>query len=77
MFYLTVLPGFFDLSRLNGLDITAILAVSAAVPLAGNLGLALFLDRARDLLASPERVQMMNRISGVLLILVGMAIALT
>ena len=77
LFYLTVLPGFFDLSRLNGLDITAILAVSAAVPLAGNLGLALFLDRARDLLASPERVQMMNRISGVLLILVGMAIALT
>ena len=77
LFYLTVLPGFFDLSRLNGWDITAILAVSAAVPLVGNLGLALFLDRARDLISSPERVAVLNRISGALLILVGIAIALT
>ena len=77
LFYMTVLPGFFDLSRLNGWDITAILAVSAAVPLVGNLGLALFLDRARDLISSPERVAVLNRISGVLLILVGVAIALT
>ena len=77
LFYLTVLPGFFDLSRLNGWDITAILAVSAAVPLVGNLGLALFLDKARDLISSPESVAVLNRISGVLLILVGVAIALT
>ena len=77
LFYLTVLPGFFDLSRLNGWDITAILAVSAAVPLVGNLGLALFLDKARDLISSSERVAVLNRISGVLLILVGVAIALT
>ena len=77
LFYLTVLPGFFDLSRLNGWDITAILAVSAAVPLVGNLGLALFLDKARDLISSSERVAVLNRISGVLLILVGIAIALT
>ena len=76
LFYLTVLPGFFDLSRLIGWDITAILAVSAAVPLVGNLGLALFLDRARDLISSPERVAVLNRISGALLILVGIAIAL-
>ena len=77
LFYMTVLPGFFDLSRLNGTDIAAILAVSAVVPLVGNLGLALFLDRARDLISSPERVMRLNRISGVLLILVGVAIALT
>lgn len=77
LFYLTVLPGFFDLSRLNGWDITAILAVSAAVPLVGNLGLALFLDKARNLISSSERVAVLNRISGVLLILVGVAIALT
>ena len=77
LFYMTVLPGFFDLSRLNGPDIAAILAISAAVPLVGNLGLALFLDRARDLLSSPDRVQLINRISGGLLILVGIAIALT
>ena len=77
LFYLTVLPGFFDLSRLNGGDIAAILAVSATVPLLGNLGLALFLDRARDLISSPDRVAVLNRISGVLLILVGIAIALS
>ena len=77
LFYMTVLPGFFDLSRLNGSDITAILIISAAVPLVGNLGLALFLDKARDLLSSPERVRMLNRFSGLLLIIVGIAIALT
>lgn len=77
LFYMTVLPGFFDLSRLGGPDIAAILVISAVVPLVGNLALALFLDWARDLLSSPERVQMLNRISGGLLILVGIVIALT
>ena len=77
LFYMTVLPGFFDLATLNGWDTAAILAVSAAVPLVGNLGLALFLDRARDLLSSPRRVVILNRISGGLLILVGIAIALS
>ena len=77
LFYMTVLPGFFDLSRLNKPDIAAILVISAVVPLAGNLTLALFLDRARNLLSSPERVQMLNRISGGLLIVVGIIIALT
>lgn len=77
LFYMTVLPGFFDLSRLNGADIAAILVISAVVPLVGNLGLALFLHKARDLISSPERVTILNRVSGVLLILVGIAIALT
>ncbi len=77
LFYMTVLPGFFDLSRLNGADIAAILVVSGLVPLVGNLGLALFLHKARDLISSPERVTILNRVSGVLLILVGIAIALT
>ena len=77
LFYMTVLPGFFDLSRLQGWDIVWILAVSGAIPLIGNLGLALFLDRARALLASPERVKLLNRVSGGLLIGVGIVIALT
>lgn len=53
LFYMGVLPGFFDLSRVTAPDIAAILAVSAVVPALGNLCLALFLDRARRLLASP------------------------
>ena len=77
LFYMGVLPGFFDLSRVTGPDIAAILLVSAAVPLAGNLGLALFLDRARKLIASPENLRRLNVISGALLICVAGAILLT
>lgn len=69
LFYMGVLPGFFgDLSKLTAADIVAVMAVSVTVPLIGNLILALFLDRVRGLLASPDRVQMLNRISGLLLI---------
>lgn len=78
LFYMTVLPGFFgDLSRLTAADVVAVLAVSVAVPLAGNLGLALFLDRARTLLSSPARVRTLNRIAGCLLILVAAVIPFT
>jgi threonine/homoserine/homoserine lactone efflux protein len=77
LFYMGVLPGFFDLSRVNGADIAAILAISTLVPVMCNLGLALFLDRARQLLSSPENLARMNLISGVLLIVVGGVIALT
>jgi threonine/homoserine/homoserine lactone efflux protein len=74
LFYMGVLPGFFDLSRVTTTDIGAILAVSALVPALGNLGLALFLDRARSLLASPRRLRRLNIISGILLIGVGLII---
>lgn len=77
LFYMGVLPGFFVLSRVTGPDIAAILLVSGAVPLAGNLGLALFLDRARKLIASPENLRRLNVISGALLICVAGAILLT
>lgn len=77
LFYMGVLPGFFDLSRVNGKDIAAILAISTLVPMIGNLCLALFLDRARRLLSSPESLRRLNQISGGLLICVGVAIAFT
>ena len=47
LFYMGVLPGFFDLTRVTGPDIAAIIVVSMLIPMAGNLTLALFLDRAR------------------------------
>jgi len=75
LFYMGMLPGFFDLSRVNGLDIAAILLVSATVPMLGNLGLALFLDRARQLLSSPASIRKLNLGSGILLIGVGLVIA--
>jgi threonine/homoserine/homoserine lactone efflux protein len=74
LFYMGALPGFFDLSRLGAADIGAILAISALVPLVGNLGLAWFVDRARRLLSSPEAVRRLNVASGVLLVGVGLVI---
>ncbi len=74
LFYMGVLPGFFDLTRVTAPDIAAILAVSAVVPMLGNLGLALFLDRARRLLQSPHALRRLNLVSGSLLILVGLVI---
>jgi threonine/homoserine/homoserine lactone efflux protein len=74
LFYMGFLPGFFDLTRITTPDIVAILAISAVVPLLGNLGLALFLDRARRLLQSPAAIRRLNISSGVLLIGVGLAI---
>ncbi|PKQ12661.1 MAG: lysine transporter LysE [Alphaproteobacteria bacterium HGW-Alphaproteobacteria-1] len=77
LFYMGFLPGFFDLSSVTVPDIAAILAVSAIVPMLGNLGLAFFLDRARRLLQSPAAIRRMNMASGGLLILVGIVIPFT
>lgn len=74
LFYMGALPGFFALERLTVPDIVAIIALSAAIPMLGNLGLALFLDRARQLLSSPQAMRRMNVGSGVLLICVGLVI---
>ena len=64
LFYMGVLPEFFDLSALTAPDITAIAIASFVVPLIGNLGLALSVDRARRLLSSPKAVKRMNTASG-------------
>jgi len=77
LFYMGFLPGFFDLTRVTVPDIAAILAVSAIVPMLGNLALAFFLDRARRLLQSPGAIARLNFGSGVLLISVGLVIPFT
>jgi threonine/homoserine/homoserine lactone efflux protein len=74
LFYMGALPGFFTLGALTGVDIVLIILISAVIPMVGNLGLALFLDRARQLLSSPESLRRLNVTSGVLLIGVGLAI---
>jgi threonine/homoserine/homoserine lactone efflux protein len=71
LFYMGVLPGFFDLSRLTTPDIIAIAAASFVVPLVGNLTMALFIDRMRQTLSSPEGLRRMNLIAGSLLMGVG------
>jgi threonine/homoserine/homoserine lactone efflux protein len=74
LFYMGALPGFFTLGALNTTDIVAIIFLSMLIPMVGNLGLALFLDRARQLLSSPENVRKLNVTSGILLIGVGLVI---
>ena len=77
LFYMGVLPVFFDLSRVTPIDIVAILAVSMAIPMIGNLALAAFLARARALLSSPKALRRMNIGSGLLLIGVAAVIPFT
>ncbi len=77
LFYMGVLPGFFDLTRVTWADISAIILVSVAIPMLGNLGLALLIDRARALLRSGRAIARTNRIAGALMIGVGAVIAIT
>lgn len=77
LFYMGVLPGFFDLSRITPWDMAAVVGISFSVPLICNLGLALFVDRIRGLITSPGALRRTNIISGVLLILVGLVIPFT
>ncbi|RYH01591.1 LysE family translocator [Salipiger sp. IMCC34102] len=74
LFYMGVLPGFFDLGALTRPDIAVICIASFAVPLIGNLVLAAFFGRARRLLTSPAALRRTNLTAGGLLIAVGLAI---
>lgn len=77
LFYMGVLPGFFDITKVNGWDIAVIVLASMVVPLLGNVVLAAFVDRARALITSPKGLQRVNTGSGIALILVGVVIALS
>jgi threonine/homoserine/homoserine lactone efflux protein len=76
LFYAGVLPGFFDLRTITVPDIAAILAVSVAIPLTGNLIFALAIDRVRSVLSSAAALRRLNLVAGALMICVGGAIAL-
>ena len=77
LFYLGVLPGFFDFEGLNRIDVIAICVTSLAVPLLGNVVFAFFVDKVRVLLTTPGAIRKMNVGAGVALILVGLIIGLT
>lgn len=74
LFYMGVLPGFLDLSRVTELDIAAVVAISIFIPLAGNLMLALSIDKVREFLSSPAALRRTNVVAGSALMLVGVAI---
>lgn len=75
LFYMGVMPGFFDMARLSGADVAVILAISAVIPMAGNLVMAAAIGKVRGLLRSPAALARVNRLSGGLLVAVGLAIA--
>ncbi len=77
LFYMGVLPGFFDLRGLTWGDIGVICLLSVIVPLFGNLVLAGFIDQARRLLTSPTALRRTNITAGVLLVAVGLVIPFT
>jgi len=77
LFYMGVLPGFFDLTAVTMWDLIAICTLSFMVPLIGNLALAGFVDRVRGVLKSPRAVRRMNVTAGWLLVGVGLVIGLT
>lgn len=77
LFYLGVLPGFFDLTQVSAVDILAIVLISAIIPFVGNCVLSLMLTQTRYLLSSPKALRKANIFSGILLICVGLIIPFT
>lgn len=77
LFYMGVLPGFFDLSKVTTVDIALIVGLSVIVPLIGNLTFAFFVGRARQLVRSPHALRRINLGAGWALIVVGLIIPVT
>ncbi|MFG6589775.1 LysE family translocator [Sulfitobacter sp. 1A12157] len=77
LFYMGVLPGFFDLREVTAPDIAAILAASVIVPLLGNLVIALLVGHLRGFLTAPRTLRRINLASGAMLVLVGLIIPFT
>ncbi|MGR3365705.1 MAG: LysE family translocator, partial [Maritimibacter harenae] len=77
LFYMGMLPGFFDLGGLTWPDIAVIVALSMVVPLFGNIVMAAFIHRLRALLSSPAALRRLNIAAGLLLIVVAAIIPFT
>ncbi|AUH33409.1 LysE family translocator [Paracoccus tegillarcae] len=76
LFYIGVLPGFFDMASITATDVTVIVAMSVTIPFMLNLGMGAAVAAARQKLATPAGIRRMNLISGGLLIAVGCVIGL-
>ena len=74
LFYIGILPGFFDVARLTMVDIVVIGLLSATVPFLGNVVLSYLLDHASTILNSPRTRQRLNQSTGIVLIVVGFVI---
>ena len=77
LFYMGMLPGFFDLRALTGPDIAVIVALSMAVPLIGNVIMAAFVGKVRSWMSSPKALRRLNISAGIMLIVVAAIIPFT
>ena len=76
LFYMTLLPGFFNFELIGLLDVCLVSLLSLSVPMIGNILMILFVAKVRSLLSSPYAVSVTNLISGILLIFVGISISI-
>jgi threonine/homoserine/homoserine lactone efflux protein len=76
LFYMTLLPGFFNFELIGIVDVCLISLLSFSIPMIGNILMILFVAKVRSLLSSPYAVLMTNLISGILLIFVGISISI-
>lgn len=76
LFYMTLLPGFFDFELIGIVDVCLISLLSFSIPMIGNILMILFVAKVRSLLSSPYAVRMTNLISGILLVFVGISISI-
>ena len=76
LFYMTLLPGFFNFELIGIIDVCLISLLSFSIPIIGNILMILFVAKVRSLLSSPYAVRMTNLISGILLVFVGISISI-
>jgi threonine/homoserine/homoserine lactone efflux protein len=74
LFYMGVLPGFFDLRTVTWIDVALIIGASVLIPLTGNLIMAAFVGRVRAFVTTSGALRRINIGAGVLLILVGLVL---
>ena len=76
LFYMTLLPGFFNFELVGIFDVCLISLLSFSIPMIGNILMILFVAKVRSLLSSPYAVRMTNLISGILLVFVGISVSI-
>lgn len=74
-FFMGLLPSFFHIATLTAVDVAIIVALSAALPLLGNVIWSLAAHRARAMLGTPAMRRRVDRASGGALIGAGAWIA--
>lgn len=74
LFYISIVPSFFNASTMTKRDIALVIAAAVIVPFIGNLVWGGFAHGARKLLRNPESIAKLRIVSGSALILVALAL---